>query len=421
MRRLIRAVFGVALCALAHPAEAQAVRQDQAVFVEKRDAFREQLEQRAEEKRSEKKKPERELKMDFTGLALPRSPEEFQQAWHYPPISQGLTGSCWAFSSLSFFESEIHRLTGSKIKLSEMYLTYWEYVEKARRFVRERGNSAFGRGSQPNATIRLWKQYGALPAETYGAPTSAEDFHDDRQMFAKMKTYLEAVKEQNAWNEEEVLATIRSILDHYLGAPPPSVTVDGKAMTPQEYLTQVVALDLDDYVDILSLAQEPYYERVEYPVWDNWWHSKDYYNVPLEDFTAIIKTAVREGYTLCIVGDNSEPGFYPPLDVAMIPSFDLPSPFIDDDARQLRFSNESTTDDHAIHLVGYLEKDGQDWYLIKDSDSKARNGRHEGYMFYHEDYVKLKMMNFLVHRDIVEKVLKDYRESERSEQRLQSR
>lgn len=415
MRRLTGTVFGLALCALAPPAPAQAVRQDKAVFVEKRDAFREQLEQRAEEKRVEKKKPATELKMDFTGLALPRSPEEFQQAWHQPPVSQGLTGSCWAFSSLSFFESETHHLTGRKIRLSEMYMTYWEYVEKARRFVRERGNSAFGRGSQPNATIRLGKQYGALPAEAYNVLSSTEAFYDDRQMFTEMKTYLEAVQEQNAWNEEEVLATIRSILDHYLGAPPQTVSVDGKAMTPQEYLREIVALNLDDYVDILSLAQEPFYKKIEYPVWDNWWHSRDYYNVPLEDFSAIIKAAVREGYTLCIAGDTSEPGLYPPLDVAMIPGFDLPSPFIDDNARQLRFSNESSTDDHAIHLVGYLEKDGQDWYLIKDSGSTARNGRHEGYMFYHEDYVRLKMMNLLVHRDIVEKVLKDYRDSEPTE------
>jgi len=417
MRRfvVVLSLSGLILCALGHPGPAQAVRHDKAVFVEKKDAFQEQLERRAEEKRGEKKEREMELKMDFSGLALPRSPEEFQQAWHDPPSSQGLTGSCWAFSSLSFFESESHRLTGRKIKLSEMYMTYWEYVEKARRFVRERGNSAFGRGSQPNATIRIWKQYGALPAEAYGTLASAVDFYDDRQMFSEMKTYLEAVKEQDAWNEQEVLTTIRSILDHHLGAPPQTVTVDGKAMTPQEYLREILALNLDDYVDILSLAQEPYYERVEYPVWDNWWHSRDYYNVPLEDFMAIIKAAVREGYTLCIVGDNSEPGFYPLMDVAMVPSFDLPSPFIDDNARQLRFSNESTTDDHAIHLVGYLEKDGQDWYLVKDSDSKARNGRHEGYMFYHEDYVMLKMMNFLVHRDIVEGVLKNYREPERSE------
>ena len=38
-----------------------------------------------------------------------------------PVISQGRTGTCWSFSSTSFLESEIIRLTGKQIDLSEMY------------------------------------------------------------------------------------------------------------------------------------------------------------------------------------------------------------------------------------------------------------------------------------------------------------
>jgi bleomycin hydrolase len=33
-------------------------------------------------------------------------------------------------------------------KLSEMFVVYWEYVEKARGFVRSRGRSTLGEGSQ---------------------------------------------------------------------------------------------------------------------------------------------------------------------------------------------------------------------------------------------------------------------------------
>jgi len=115
----------------------------------------------------------------------------------------------------------------------------------------------------------------------------------------------------------------------------------------------------------------------------------------------IIKNAVRTGYTICIVGDTSESGYHPKFDVALVPTYDIPAEYIDEHARQFRFSNEATTDDHAMHLVGYLEKDGKDWYLIKDSGSTAYNGKHKGYFFYHEDYVKLKMMNYLIHKDVV--------------------
>jgi len=37
---------------------------------------------------------------------------------------------CWCFSTTSFLESEIYRLTQRKIKLSELHTVYWEYVEK---------------------------------------------------------------------------------------------------------------------------------------------------------------------------------------------------------------------------------------------------------------------------------------------------
>jgi len=56
--------------------------------------------------------------------------------------------------------------------------------------------------------------------------------------------------------------------------------------------------------------------------------------------------------------------------------------------------------------VGYLEKDGKDWYLIKDSGSGSRNNPHPGYYFYSEDYVKLKMLGITVHKDFVKDLLK---------------
>ncbi len=380
---------------------------DKAVFIEVEDEFNNQLKEKAKEAVDEEG-TETVMKMDFSGVDIPKSAQEFRQVWHFPPVTQDLTGSCWSFASTSFFESEIYRLTGRKIKLSEMYSVYWEYVEKARRYVRERGDSVFGRGSEANATPRIWRQYGIVPFKDYRGKNSEDDIYDDRAMYAEMKSYLESIKEQNAWNEEQVIETIKSILNHHMGVPPDSITVNGKTTTPQDYLKNHVQLNMDDYVDLLSLMKEGFYKKVEYKVPDNWWHSNEYYNVPVDDFVGVIKKAVRDGYTVCMLGDNSEPGFYDELDVAMIPSFDIPSEYITDEARQFRFSNESTTDDHAIHLVGYLEKDGKDWYLIKDSGTKAQNGQNKGYMLYHKNFVRLKMMNIMVHKDAVKDILERF-------------
>ena len=151
----------------------------------------------------------------------------------------------------------------------------------------------------------------------------------------------------------------------------------------------------------IYIMQQPYWEQVEFEVPDNWWHNKDYYNVPLDVFMNLVKKGIRDGYTICIGGDVSEAGKSPEHDVFVVPTFDIPSEYIDDNARQFRFSNETTTDDHGVHMVGYLEKEGKDWYLIKDSGSSSRNGNYEGYYFFHEDYVKLKMLGFTIHKDVM--------------------
>jgi len=378
---------------------------DRAMFVQPRNEFMDSM--RAEANRFKKKEtaPERVFRLDFAGIPHPASPLDFKQAWHTAPVSQGFSGMCWCFSATSFFESEVYRLTKREIKLSELYTVYWEYVEKARRFVKERGNSAFGEGSEANAVPRIWRKYGVVPASAYTGLLPGQKFHDHEAMFREMRDYLMSLKQSNAWNEETVVGTIRSILDHYLGRPPEAVQADGKSITPLAYLTDVVRLRLDDYVEIMSLMEKPYFQKVEYEVEDNWWHSKDYLNVPLDDFMAVLKKALRNGYSLCIGGDTSEPGYEGHAGIGVIPTFDIPAAYIDEYARQFRFSNQTTGDDHGIHVVGHTVKDGTDWFLIKDSGAGCRNSSHPGYYFYREDYVKLKMMGFTVHKDMAAEVM----------------
>ena len=82
--------------------------------------------------------------VDLSGYQLPNKMLLYKnQQWHNPPVSQGNTNTCWCFSTTSFLESEVYRINKMKVKLSEMYTVYWEYVEKTRRFIQERGNSAF--------------------------------------------------------------------------------------------------------------------------------------------------------------------------------------------------------------------------------------------------------------------------------------
>ncbi len=354
-------------------------------------------------------KKEKRFQADLSGMSFPNKVSLYQQEWRLPPVSQGNTNTCWSFSTTSFFESEVKRLTGQEIKLSEMFTVYWEYVEKARRFVQERGNSAFGEGSEANAVVRMYKLYGAVPEEAYSGLEDGRKFHTHAKMYKELSQYLESVKNNNAWDEEQVISTVKSIMDHYMGTPPDVVEWKGAKYNPKEFLTKVLKLQMEDYVDILSYMQQPFWQKVEYEVPDNWWHSKAYYNVPLEDYMNALKNAIKNHYTVVIGGDVSEAGFSREMQVALVPSFDIAVADIDDNARQFRFSNLTTTDDHGMHLVGYYEKDGTDWYLIKDSGSGSRNNDETapefGYYFFRGDYIKLKMMNFMVHKDAVKELL----------------
>lgn len=370
------------------------------VFDEPKPGYYDEILKNINEFQNPPKEKKKYFKLDFTGMNYPQSKEEFKYFWHNDPVSQGQTGTCWSFSTTSFFESEVYRLTGKKVELSPIHTAYWEYVEKVKEFVRTRGKSIVEEGSEANAVSRIYKMYGVVPANACTGLLPGQQFHDHSEMINEIQTYLKNVKTTNAWNEEEVVAVTKSILNHYLGEPVSIVEVDGKKYSPKEYLSNYLKLNMDDYVDVLSYMQQPYWEQVEYEVPDNWWHNKDYYNVPLDEFMSILKNAIKNGYTLAIGGDVSEPGYDSWTKCAVVPTFDIPSEYIDENSRQFRFSNQTTTDDHGIHLVGYTEINGVTWFLIKDSGAGSRNTGDKGYYFYHQDYVKLKIMDFMVHKDM---------------------
>jgi len=286
------------------------------------------------DKKLEKKAVDKRFFMDQSSYDLPNKVSLYKNntEWAQPSISQGNTGTCWCFSTTSFYESEVYRLHKKKVKISELYTVYWEYVEKARRFIQERGNSVFGQGAEGNSVARMWKEYGACPASEYTGLKDGRKFHTHKKMYGEMRAFLNGLKKSNAWNEEEALATIKSIMNHYIGVPPTKFKIDGKDYTPMTYMKDYLGINPDDYVEILSYKQEPYWQKVEYKVPDNWWHSEEYYNIPLDDYMKVLKKAVRKGFTMSIGGDVSEAGFLRTTNCAMVPTFDIPSEYIDENS-----------------------------------------------------------------------------------------
>jgi bleomycin hydrolase len=346
------------------------------------------------------------LTTDFSSVEHPASVAGCNPVFHTPPIRQDTTSTCWCFSGLSFVESELHRLNGSTVKLSEMYIVYWEYVEKARRWVREKGNSEFGEGSEQEAVLLRMKEYGIVPASDYTGLLNGAVKHNHGKLFGELRDFLSYLKAHENWDEEYALANVRLILDRHLGKPPETILVGGKRLTPVEFLEKKLRFPLDAYVSFQSCMTDTFHTRGEFKVPDNWWHSLEYWNVPLGEWMAAITAAIRGGYSVAIGGDVSESGKDKDCGLAVIPTYDIPGDRIDQSSRELRIDNRTTGDDHGIHIIGTCRAGGHDWFLIKDSGSGAHEGPYKGYSFFRDDFVKLKMLTFLVHRDAVKELLR---------------
>ena len=345
------------------------------------------------------------LSMDFSKMDFPTDPAKYTQVWHNAPLSQGLTGTCWCFATTSFMESEVKRLNNISVKLSEMYAVYWEYVARAEYFVAHRGEMTLGEGSEANGLTRIMKDHGLVPVSAYSGMLPGQRFHDHSKLFEEIKDYLNQVKSQNAWNKEVVVSTVKEILNHYMQEPPKSFNYQGQTYTPMTFMTDHCHINPQDYYCFMSTKSQTYHQKDKLEVPDNWWNNSEYYNIYLDEFRDLLINALESGYSVSVCGDVSEPGYDRYEEAGIIPDFDIPENYINADAREFRFNNKTTTDDHCIHFVGIYNDGTHYWFMIKDSSSSGFDGPHKGYRFMREDYVKLKILAAMLHKDGARKVL----------------
>ena len=76
---------------------------------------------------------------------------------------QNRSGTCWAYSTLSFFESEILKKTGKTYDLCEMFVANKDYMERAELTVRMHGDSQFSQGGSAGDVLIIMKNHGICP------------------------------------------------------------------------------------------------------------------------------------------------------------------------------------------------------------------------------------------------------------------
>ncbi len=348
-----------------------------------------------------------------------------------PVKNQHRTGTCWSFSALSFFESEMLRQKKPVIDLSEMFIVHHTYAHKAEKYVRMQGKTNFGAGGAFHDASNVIRRVGIVPEEAYNGLQYGEEKHVHGELDNALRDYVEAIaKNPNrkltpVWHEG-----LTGILDTYLGELPEKFEFQGKSYTPQSFAREVVGLDMDDYVEITSYTHHPFYTGFILEVPDNWsWD--EVYNVPLEDLEEIVDFSLRRGYTVAWAADVSEKGFLTSnKGVAMVPvrkteemsnaeilrweklsekeredelyRFNEPVPELEvtQELRQVDFDNYQTTDDHGMHIIGTArDQAGNLWYKVKNSWGDYN--RYGGFFYASKAYVKYKTMSIMVHRDAI--------------------
>jgi bleomycin hydrolase len=366
-----------------------------------------------------------------------KSNYKFKKIYHHdatPVQSQGNTGTCWSFSALSFFESEMMRLgVKNPPVLSEMFIVRKAYEMKAEKYIRMDGKINFAEGGAFHDIPLVIKKYGIVPYDSYDGLNGQKSYNHST-MFQELndnvkKTMALVGKPEGislSWKND-----FSSILDKHLGKNSTEFVWNGKKYTSNSF-AESLKLTMDDYYSLTSFTNHDMYSKCQLEIQDNWaWGYS--YNVPLTDLVQTVKYALENGFTVAWGADVSEKGFSFKNGIAIVPentasievkgsdnknfsdagadrvsnAFLNPTKElkITPEVRQMGYDNKTTTDDHGMHIVGlYQDQNGTDYFLVKNSWGTSNYPK--GYLYVSEAYFKHKTINIYMHKDAIPQEVK---------------
>lgn len=333
--------------------------------------------------------------------------------------NQYSSSTCWSFSTLSFFESELKRMGKGDYNLSEMFVVRHVYEDKAEKYVRMHGSISFAPGGAFHDVAYVLKNYGLVPQEAYMGSNATKDgeLPTHNELDHVLKAFVSSVIENHngalstAW-----FAAYKGILDAYLGELPTEFDYKGKKYTPRTY-ADMLGLKAENYVELSSFTHHPFYTEFAIEVPDNWlWGSV--YNLPIDEMMSALDHALDNGYTAAWGADVSEKGFSFGNSLAIIPETDwsdmdkeakekvftepVKQKVITQEMRQEWFDNYNTQDDHGMQITGYVhDQNGTKYYIIKNSWGTGNYGK--GYMYASEAYMRAKTLDIMIHKEAVPK------------------
>ena len=346
-------------------------------------------------------------------------------------MDQNRSGTCWAYSTLSFFESEILKKSGKTYDLCEMFVANKNYMDRATMTVRMHGDVSFSQGGSAYDVYYVLKNYGICPEDAMPLPGTmyGDSLANFNEFFDVMTPYVEKIAKSDskkltpAWKNG-----LQGIIDAYLGKCPENFNYEGKNYTPKTF-AESLGLDWNDYVSITSYTHHPFWSEFAVEVQDNWrWPMS--WNVPMDDMMRIIDNAVMNGYTVAWGGDVSEEGFTRKgLGIAYdtkkaqslsgsdaakwlrlskteksnkLDSLGINAPEItpSQELRQQRYDNWELTDDHGMLIYGIAkDQNGKEYYMVKNSWGEY--GDYKGTWYMTKAFVANATMDFMVNKNAI--------------------
>ena len=357
--------------------------------------------------------------------------------------NQAQAGTCWCYSGLGFIEAELLRMGKGEYDLSEMYIVYNTYIDRAKAAVRTHGDVSFSQGGAFNDVIYGMKTYGLVPdVEMPAGAMYGDTISNHNELSALTDVMVKAVakgelkKLQFNKNREPLWEkAVRAVQSVYLGECPKEFVYKGVKYTPQSFYKSL-GLNADDYVSLTSFTHHPFYESFVLEIQDNWRWGQSY-NLPLDEFMQVFDYAIDKGYTIAWGSDVSEQGFrmgvrkgfcvLPETDVKAVNNqgsdmtrwsglsakqmqdeaakHPTPQRWVTQEERQEAYDNWETTDDHGMLIYGTAKDQlGNEYYMVKNSWGDY--GDYHGMFYASKAFVRYKTMNIVVHKDAIPKDIK---------------
>ena len=262
--------------------------------------------------------------------------------------AQMRSGRCWLFATLNLLRvGAMKKMKLKNFEFSQAHIHFWDKFERANhlleaiietsdRPVDDRTihfllSDPIGDGGQWNMAMNLIRKYGLVPKSAYPESDSSSA---TRWMNAELKNILRSsaceiraivdgggsIDEARAHKEKRI-ADIWNMLCIHLGTPPKTFNwqwrdKDGEfhrngRMTPQQFASEFVDIDWEDYVCIVNDPRNEYYQTYTIDFLQNVAGGPPvvYLNVPSKEMKAITQKLLEDGIPVwmgCDVGKEMD-------------------------------------------------------------------------------------------------------------------